>query len=275
MALCLVLLPLCGWDVVPLLIWALVFAGLVLDRSTADAASFARTYRRYLESPIATYFGSRSYSVYLGHLPIIGVCHWVWLDIFPLAGRATTFFGVSAMVVPLTIIAAEMLYRGIEQPGIVLGSRLARWNMGRTGLELFGQDVGGERKDELSRGAPDPLCEDPVIPRSDAEEHCRGKVQCERGKNSGVPCERRRRLCTILSSGQTAKPVRPKNRLTPTLVDHVTEELEAHAELCLADVEDAPSPRMKTFLRRRSRFRMRMGVAQGPLPPCTSTQLIL
>ena len=143
-ALCLVLLPLCGWDVVPLLIWALVFAGLVLDRSTADAASFARAYRRYLESPIATYFGSRSYSVYLGHLPIIGVCHWVWLNIFPLAGRAATFFGVSAMVVPLTIIASEMLYRGIEKPGIALGSRLARSNMRKKDcLESFVQDVSG------------------------------------------------------------------------------------------------------------------------------------
>jgi peptidoglycan/LPS O-acetylase OafA/YrhL len=140
-ALCLVLLPLCGWDVAPLLIWALAFAGLVLDRASGGAASFARTYRRYLEGPIATYFGSRSYSVYLGHLPIIGVCHWVWLEIFPLAGRAATFFGVSAMVVPLTILAAEILYRCIEQPGIALGSKLAGWFTGRALLNSFVQDA--------------------------------------------------------------------------------------------------------------------------------------
>jgi peptidoglycan/LPS O-acetylase OafA/YrhL len=144
LALCLVLLPLCGWDRVPLLIWALVFAGLVLDRSNAAAESFAQTYRLCLESPIATYFGSRSYSVYLGHLPIIGVCHWVWLDIFPLAGRAATFFGVSAMVVPLTILAAEILHRGIERPGMALGSKLARWNAGRmTGPKSLVQGVSG------------------------------------------------------------------------------------------------------------------------------------
>ncbi len=127
LALCLVLLPLCGWDSVPLLIWVLVFAGLVLDRSNAEVTSFARTYRRWLEGPVATYFGSRSYSVYLGHLPLVGVCHWVWLDMFPLANRAATFFGVSAMVVPLTILAAELLHRGIERPGIAMGSRLALW----------------------------------------------------------------------------------------------------------------------------------------------------
>ena len=127
LALCLVLLPVCGWDGVPLLIWVLVFAGLILDRSNAEGTSFARSYGRCLESPVATYFGSRSYSVYLGHLPLVGVCHWVWLDMFPLAGRAATFFGVSAMVIPLTVLAAELLHRGIERPGIAMGSWLALW----------------------------------------------------------------------------------------------------------------------------------------------------
>ena len=152
LALCLVLIPLCGWDSVPLLIWVLVFAGLVLDRSNAEVTSFARTYRRWLEGPVATYFGSRSYSVYLGHLAIIGVCHWVWLDIFPLAGRAATFFGVSAMVVPLTIIAAEMLYRGIEQPGIALGSMLARWNMRKSALNRLSK-MSAARREKLLAGS--------------------------------------------------------------------------------------------------------------------------
>ncbi len=75
LALCLVLLPVCGWDGVPLLIWVLVFAGLILNRTNAEGTSFARSYGRCLESPVATYFGSRSYSVYLGHLPLVGVCH--------------------------------------------------------------------------------------------------------------------------------------------------------------------------------------------------------
>jgi peptidoglycan/LPS O-acetylase OafA/YrhL len=127
-ALVLILLPLCGWDAVPLLIWGLVFAGLALDRGDADTASFAGNFRRCLENPLATYFGSRSYSIYLCHLPVIAICHALWLEILPFAGRPATFFGVSAMVVPLTILAAELLYRGIERPGIALGSRLARKN---------------------------------------------------------------------------------------------------------------------------------------------------
>ena len=127
LATCLVLLPLCGWDAVPLLIWVLIFVGLILDRSNTEGASFARTYARWLESPAAIYFGSRSYAVYLAHLPIIAVCHWVWLDILPLASRTTTFFGVSAMVIPLTVLTAELLHRAIERPGIAMGARFALW----------------------------------------------------------------------------------------------------------------------------------------------------
>ena len=119
------LIPL-GWDAVPILVWALALTGLALDRSDAGTAAFARVYRRALESPAAAYLGSRSYSVYLCHLPIIAVCHSLWLDLFPTALRAATFLGVAAMAVPLTLIAADLLYRGIERPGIALGSRLAR-----------------------------------------------------------------------------------------------------------------------------------------------------
>ena len=130
LAICLILLPLCGWGSVPLLIWALVFTGLILDRSKLEAAPFARTYACCLESSTATYFGSRSYAVYLAHLPLIAVCHWVWLDIFPLASRAATFFGLAGMVVPLTVVAAELLHRGVERPGIAMGARLALWIKG-------------------------------------------------------------------------------------------------------------------------------------------------
>ena len=110
------------WSGTPVLI------GLALDRSDAGTAAFARDYRRALESPAAAYLGSRSYSVYLCHLPIIAVCHSLWLDLFPTALQAATFLGVAAMAVPLTLIAADLLYRGIERPEAsrCFGSRLAR-----------------------------------------------------------------------------------------------------------------------------------------------------
>jgi peptidoglycan/LPS O-acetylase OafA/YrhL len=120
----LTLLPL-GWDAAPLLIWGLVMVGLSLNLSDPCTASFARAYRFVLESPAATYFGSRSYSVYLGHGTVLALSHTLWLYMFPTAMHVSTFFGVSAMTIPGTLIFSELLYRGIERPGIALGSRMA------------------------------------------------------------------------------------------------------------------------------------------------------
>ena len=122
-ALLLILVPL-TWDAIPILVWVFVLTGLVVNWPDADPLS--RAYRFVLESRAATYFGSRSYSVYLCHPALIAICHLLWTDLFPLASRAITFFALSAMVVPLTIITAELLYRSIERPGIALGSWLAR-----------------------------------------------------------------------------------------------------------------------------------------------------
>jgi peptidoglycan/LPS O-acetylase OafA/YrhL len=124
-ALCIVLIPL-GADAVPILVWTLVMTGLLLSPAVTDASTFVRIYQRFLESRVATYFGSRSYSTYLCHWPIIVVCHALWLALIPMASRASTFFAVAAMAVPLTLIVSELLYRGIEQPGMALGAWLVR-----------------------------------------------------------------------------------------------------------------------------------------------------
>lgn len=117
-----VLLPLLDRWGVPLLIWGLIVVGLALHPS-AKASAFARIYRAALDSRAAVYFGSRSYSTYLCHLQVIAFCYWLWLSLF---STAPTFIGLSALTVPLTMIAAELLYRWVERPGIALGSRLAR-----------------------------------------------------------------------------------------------------------------------------------------------------
>jgi peptidoglycan/LPS O-acetylase OafA/YrhL len=122
-ALLIILVPL-SWDAIPILAWVFVLTGLVVNWS--DANPLSRVYRLALESRAATYFGSRSYSIYLCHPALIAVCHLLWIDIFPLASRAITFLALSVMVVPLTVITAELLHRGIERPGIALGSWLAR-----------------------------------------------------------------------------------------------------------------------------------------------------
>jgi peptidoglycan/LPS O-acetylase OafA/YrhL len=125
LALVTVLIPL-GWDAVPILVWVLFLTGLVADRSAPGTSSFARVYQYLLEGRAANYFGSRSYSVYLSHYLIIFICHALWLSWLPTAQKYATFVGVSAMVLPVTLIIAELLYRGIERPGIAFGSRLAQ-----------------------------------------------------------------------------------------------------------------------------------------------------
>jgi peptidoglycan/LPS O-acetylase OafA/YrhL len=124
-AIIVVLAPL-GRVTAPTLIWAFMLTGLALDRSTPNGASFARLYEWLLESRVALYFGSRSYSVYLCHWPALSVCLVGWFKVFPDAGDYATFFGVSTLLVPLTLAASELLYRSIERPGIALGSKLAR-----------------------------------------------------------------------------------------------------------------------------------------------------
>ena len=106
----------------PLLIWTIAFVGVARDPSVSEVSFFARLYTLALESPIAIYFGSRSFSTYLCHMPVIAVCYWFWLVLF---FAAPGFIALSATVIPITMITSELLYRGVERPGIALGTRLA------------------------------------------------------------------------------------------------------------------------------------------------------
>lgn len=124
-ALVLVLLPLSDAQSIPLLLWILVMARLVSDETIFNDTFTTHCYRLLLESPLATYFGTRSFSVYLCHMAVITFCHWILLRAYPSLGPLQTFMSLMAMAVPLTIGAAELLYRGIERPGIRIGSLLA------------------------------------------------------------------------------------------------------------------------------------------------------
>jgi peptidoglycan/LPS O-acetylase OafA/YrhL len=96
-------------------IWAVVYMGLIAPPS--------RLYRSMLESPIAIYLGSRSYSTYLGHFLVVVVCqHFAakWL------GQVPQLLPFAAMVIPATLVSSELLYRAVELPGIRLGSWLCR-----------------------------------------------------------------------------------------------------------------------------------------------------
>ena len=126
-AIIILLLPIAGVPIACVLLWMLVYLGLIAAREGAPESLHARLHRRLWEHPVLLYFGSRSYSIYLAHIPVIALCHFVWLTMKPMAGPMETFVGLSTMTVPVLIATAELLYRGIEQPGIALGTRIARW----------------------------------------------------------------------------------------------------------------------------------------------------
>ena len=121
------LLPISGVPIASVLVWMLVYLGLIVGREGSSDSFFVQVHRRLWENPVILYFGSRSYSIYLTHIPTITLCHFVWIRLKPLAGPLETFVALSIMTVPVTMIAAELLYRSVERPGIALGSRIAQW----------------------------------------------------------------------------------------------------------------------------------------------------
>ncbi len=103
----------------PFLIWMVVFFGLS-NTAITDGTSLEQLYARVLKSPLALYFGSRSYSIYLCHYPVISVVAWLlfrWS--VPLSMLILTIISI-----PLIIVIAEFAYRWIEKPGIAAGRML-------------------------------------------------------------------------------------------------------------------------------------------------------
>jgi peptidoglycan/LPS O-acetylase OafA/YrhL len=130
-ALVLIFLPL-GRELLPILAWALVMAYLCVDYSSRDAKVFVRISRLALEGRLATYWGERSYSIYLWHSPILAICYAIVVHIFPTLGRIGTIALVSISSVPLIMSTAVLSYRFIERPGMALGSKL----IGRKSLAI-------------------------------------------------------------------------------------------------------------------------------------------
>ena len=75
----------------------------------------------WLKSPLALYFGSRSYSIYLCHYPIVSTVAWL---LFRWSVPSSMLI-LSIISIPLIIVTSELAYRWIEKPGIAAGKKLA------------------------------------------------------------------------------------------------------------------------------------------------------
>lgn len=80
-------------------------------------------FSRFLSGPVPQYLGSRSYSLYLVHAPVITlVAFWVvnWVE------RSPLWFAVAPGAVIAALVLAEVFYRLVEKPSLHLSRRLRR-----------------------------------------------------------------------------------------------------------------------------------------------------
>ena len=80
------LLPISSVLTAPVLVWMLVYLGLIVGREGDSDTLYAQIHRRVWENPLILYFGSRSYSIYLTHMLTITLCHFLWMKLQPMAG---------------------------------------------------------------------------------------------------------------------------------------------------------------------------------------------
>jgi peptidoglycan/LPS O-acetylase OafA/YrhL len=110
--------------------WSPYYMGLVgvVAGGLVWIASFDRNYfaRGRVSQSLARYVGSRSYSIYLVHLPVFALVRYVWLDWF---AAFPSGFAMNALLIcaafGMSLLVAEFSYRAIEAPLRVVGRRLA------------------------------------------------------------------------------------------------------------------------------------------------------
>jgi peptidoglycan/LPS O-acetylase OafA/YrhL len=76
------------------------------------------------EGRIATFMGARSYSIYLAHMPVVGVTLFALTFITDWQSHYAMFMALVCTVPILTLAVSCVLYELIEKPGIALGRRI-------------------------------------------------------------------------------------------------------------------------------------------------------
>jgi peptidoglycan/LPS O-acetylase OafA/YrhL len=131
-----------GPELIPLLLalgviyrdalWLAIWGAMLLYLARAGAwrspagrpHALAAIMDRLFASPLATYLGARSYSVYLVHMPMMMLVAWVMTDKLALAETPARIL-VGTGTVLVTLLVSDLLYRFVERPMITLGARLA------------------------------------------------------------------------------------------------------------------------------------------------------
>lgn len=134
----------------PILIWLVVFFGLP-SKNFEQPDAISRFYASALKSPLALYFGTRSYSIYLCHFPVISVIYWILSRYLP---QARDMAILSLLSVPCIILASELTYRYVERPGIMMGRCISASLHRRGTRSRLGSEVLLEERRAASRDTP-------------------------------------------------------------------------------------------------------------------------
>jgi peptidoglycan/LPS O-acetylase OafA/YrhL len=105
-------------------LWAGFVAWLRTAGGTSQTGkSVSSALNAALDSKTARYLGTRSYSTYLIHEPIIYSIVFLCIKRFSL-GLLPTLFITLLFTVASTLVASAVLYRVVEAPAIAFGKRL-------------------------------------------------------------------------------------------------------------------------------------------------------
>jgi peptidoglycan/LPS O-acetylase OafA/YrhL len=111
-------------DLLPFAVWAAFIAWLRTAPAMVGADRPAgRVLDAAFNSKLAHYLGSRSYSTYLIHEPIIHAVVFVCITRFSLE-QGPTLLVTLVSTIGLTLAASAVLYRYVEAPAIAFGKRL-------------------------------------------------------------------------------------------------------------------------------------------------------
>ena len=105
------------------LVWLALF-GVVLSVEIGGALRPVQWAASALSSPPAVWLGMVSYSLYLGHEPLVWTALRAGESLGLVGYRLTAFVGL--LSIPLSLALAAALYRYVEVPGIALGKRLTK-----------------------------------------------------------------------------------------------------------------------------------------------------
>lgn len=76
------------------------------------------------EGRIATFMGTRSYSIYLSHMPVVGVALFALTSVTNWESHYALFAALACIVPISTLALSCVLYELVEKPGIALGRRI-------------------------------------------------------------------------------------------------------------------------------------------------------